>query len=405
MKILLATTIYTLNGGGIASYNNEVRAEMSIGNSFDLLTIEDVSVMDGFQIVYSVPQLHLSGYSGYKKLAEDINKNNYDLIINSDSSIITVLAPFLVAPIVTISHTFNNMPAIEAGYNHRYVNKIIALSDAGRKFISNYFKITDKNKVTFIYNFVQHEVENNAKDKSERNCLNIVFPGGASMMKYPEMVLGAVNMLLDTDLNFNFYWLGNLVLPLAGISKPKTIDQLAKKDDRLIFTGKIPREEAQQIYDDANVFLLPSRAEGCPMSLMEAMCSGCIPVVGSAKHVCREILDDGKFGVIVKQGSSKSLYEALVKIVSNHNKFVYNYNKTYEYSKSELAASVWKEKMDCAIKEAMISKKVYIPFTKAAFYKSYYGFKYHANKLQLKERWLSIRGLLTFNFMYYFRKP
>lgn len=405
MKILLATTIYTLNGGGIASYNNEVRAEISNGNSFDLLTIEDVSVMDGFQIVYSVPQLHLSGYSDFKKLTENINQANYDLIINSDSSIITILAPFLEAPIVTISHTFNNIPAIEAGYNHMYVNKIIALSDAGRKFLNDYFNISDKNKVTFIYNFVQHEVENKAKDKSERNCLNIVFPGGASMMKYPEMVLGAVNMLLDTDLNFKFYWLGNLVLPLAGISKPKTIDQLAKKDGRLIFTGRIPREEAQHIYDDANVFLLPSRAEGCPMSMMEAMCSGCIPVVGSAKHVCREILDDGEFGVIVKQGSSKSLYKALVEIISNHDKFVYNYNKTYEYSKNELAANVWKRKMDCAIEDALNSKKQYIPFTQAAFRKSYYGFKYHANKLLLKERWLSIKGLLKFNYLYLFNRP
>ncbi|OYP66549.1 glycosyltransferase family 4 protein [Prevotella sp. P5-64] len=405
MRILLATTIYTLNGGGIASYNNEVRAELSTGNCFDLMTIENVTEMVGFQKVYSVPQLQLSGFSEYKRLADEINSANYDIIINSDSEVITILAPFLEARIVTISHTFNNMPAIEAGYNHKYVNKVIALSDAGRHFINNYFNITDKNKVTYIYNFVQHEVDNNASIKSKRDCLNIVFPGGASMMKYPEMVLGAVNMLLKTDLNFRFYWLGNLVLPLSGISKPKTINQLAKQDERLTFTGRIPREEAQQLYDDANIFLLPSRAEGCPMSLMEAMCSGCIPVVGSAKHVCREILDDGNFGVIVKHGSSKSLFDSLEDIIRNHEKYVYNYNKTYEYSKNQLAANVWKGKMEIAIKSAMDSSKIYIPFTKSAFRKSYYGFKYHANKLQLKERWLSIKGLLTFNYMYYFKKP
>lgn len=404
MKILLATTAITLNGGGIASYNNEVRNALSHNNYFDIITYEDAENIDGFDKVYSLPKIKLSDFNSYKALAEDINAAKYDLIINSDSSVITILAPFLKAPIVTVSHTFNNMPAIEAGYNSKYVNKIIALSDAGRRFIINYFNIKDRQKVTYIYNFVHHETEDLSHVKAGRKCLNIVFPGGASMMKYPEMILGAVNRLTKTDLNFKFYWLGNLVLPLAGLSRPKTIDVLANKDSRLTFTGKIPREEAQRLYDDANVFLLPSRAEGCPMSLMEAMCSGCIPVVGSAKHVCREILDDGSFGVIVKHGSADALYNALVDIIQNHENYKDNYTKTYSYSQSELSEHVWVSKMNEVIAQTLSTPKFFIPFSKWQFFRSYYGFKYHANKFLLKERWLSIKGLCTFNYIYYFKK-
>ena len=399
MKILLSTTAITLNGGGIASYNNELANTLHCGNEFDLLTTENIDSYKGFEHVYSLYRINLKSAKDYANLIVLFNNNHYDLIINSDSSVISVIAPFLKAPIVTVSHTFNNMPAIEAGYNSKYVQRIIALSVAGKGFLDSYFNIEDSKKVVSLYNFVQHKVEF-SDSKSTNKCLNIVFPGGASMMKYPEMILGAVNRLVKTDLNFKFFWLGNLRLPLAGLSLPKTIDQLAQKDKRVVFTGRIPRHEAQKIYDEANVFLLPSRAEGCPVSLVEAMCSGCIPIVGSAKHVCREILDDGEFGIVVKQGSSEELYNALVDVITNHDKYLYNYKKTYEYSMNKLSASVWRTRMIEIFTDALACQKQYIPFSKLSFYKSYYIFKYHERKLLLKDRILSLKGYFKFNFLY-----
>lgn len=369
MKILLATTVISLNGGGIASCNYEIRNALNENNVFHALTNESSSLLEGYDKVYSVPELMLSGYESYQRLLSEINRESYDIIINSDSSPITILAPFIKSPILTISHTYNNMPAIEAGYNHKYVSKIVALSSAGETFLQKYFHIKNKSKLCYIYNFVRHKDICVFKQKANCEKLKIVFPGGASLMKYPEMVLGAVNKLIKTNLDFDFYWLGGLTLPLRKFSLPQTINQLAADDSRIHFTGKIPREEALRYIENANIFLLPSRAEGCPMTLVEAMCTGCIPIVGDAKHVCREILEDGQFGVIVKQGSSVDLYNAIIDIIKNHSNYIKNYQLTYEYSKANLSEDIWCKHMYKAIEEAIRVKKEYKVMSKFLFFK------------------------------------
>lgn len=400
MKILLATTVVRLNGGGIASYNQEVLSVLKKTHIVDILTTENISELDGCNKIYVLDRLLPNRFSEFAKITKKINKENYNLIINSDSALISVISPFLKSPIITVSHTLNNMPAIEAGFNAKYVNKIIALSKAGKLFIERYFHIKDTTKVCYIYNFVQHNDNNLSDFKSKRNKLNIVFPGGASLMKYPEMVLLAVNKLLKSKYDFNFYWLGSGQLPLRKFSIPKNIQQLATSDSRLVFTGKIPRDEAQKYIDDANIFILPSRAEGCPISLVEAMCTGCIPIVGSAKHVCREMLEDGHFGVIVQQGSHKSLYKAIIDILQNHTKYHYNYQYSYKYSKENLREEIWQKKMNEAITEAISYAKEQIPLSRCALYSSLYSFKYHAKKMTLKDNILSIKGYIKFNLFF-----
>lgn len=404
MKILLATTAITLNGGGIASYNNELLAALQEYAVFHLITTESITSFDGVEKVYSLPNMPIKGFTDYKQFINIINDEDYDLIINSDSTIITVIAPFLNSPIITISHTFNNMPAIEAGFNHKYVNKIVALSDAGKKFIEDYFGIKHDGKVCSIYNFIRSDDKCMAGQKSKENALKIVFPGGASMMKHPEMVLLAVDRLLETDLKFKFYWLGDLTLPLAKFSIPKRLEELAHSDSRLVFTNKISREEAVGYIKSANVFILPSRAEGCPMSLIEALTTGCIPVVGSAKHVCREILEHGHFGVIVKQGSSKDLYHKLVDIIQNHSKYAEDYVKTYDYSKKELSEEIWLKKMNLAIKDSLNAPKKTLPLNRFNLYSSIFRFNYHADKKILQEKLLSVWGFIIFNVLFIIRK-
>ena len=47
--------------------------------------------------------------------------------------------------------------------------------------------------------------------------------------------------------------------------------QMAKDDDRIIFTGFVQGEELDELYSNAYVYTLPSDLEGMPLSLLEAM--------------------------------------------------------------------------------------------------------------------------------------
>lgn len=400
MKVLLATTAFKLNGGGISSYNNELFEIFKEQYVIHLLTAEDSELRRDIDKVYRVPLNETFSYPFYKDLIEQINSEEYNLIINSDSNFIAIVAPFLNSPILTISHSFNNLPTLRATYNHQYNSKMIALSHAGRKFMIDFFRIKDVDKVEMIYNFVKDDSTYEIENKQQNEVLNIVYPGGATLMKYPEMVLLAVRLLVKTDLKFKFYWLGDTNLPLNRFSLPKTIDQLIPKDDRIIVTNKIPRDEAERIIANANIFLLPSRAEGCPISLMEALRSGCIPIVGDAKHVCREILEDGKMGKIVKQGNHMSLYVAIKDVVENHHNYKSEYTKSLEYSKKRLSPDLWKEQMLSTMDAVCQSSKKIKKLNKRNLYGSLVVYKLLAFYMGLKERWLSVKCYVKFNYYY-----
>ena len=52
-------------------------------------------------------------------------------------------------------------------------------------------------------------------------------------------------------------------------------------------------------YAEASLFVLPSRFEGYPNALLEALAAGLPVIATSAPGGASEILDDGKYGLLV----------------------------------------------------------------------------------------------------------
>ena len=67
---------------------------------------------------------------------------------------------------------------------------------------------------------------------------------------------------------------------------------------------------------EATVFVLPSRYEGMPLALLEAMAAG-VPVVASAVPGNRDVVQDGTDGILVPPGDPDALARGLVKILTN----------------------------------------------------------------------------------------
>lgn len=102
---------------------------------------------------------------------------------------------------------------------------------------------------------------------------------------------------------------GNYLIELAK-------DETIKK--RIVFLGKI--SEIDKIYAQAGIFVMPSRTEGFPNALLEAMGAGCCCVSFDFIAGPRDIINDGVDGLIVPKEDIKLMAKAIDDLIESPKK-------------------------------------------------------------------------------------
>lgn len=93
--------------------------------------------------------------------------------------------------------------------------------------------------------------------------------------------------------------------------------------DRVSFVGSRSQADVAEHLAETDVFVLPSFAEGVPVTLMEAMASG-VPVVATRVGGVAELVDDGTNGYLVEAGEAAPLADAVLSLLadpSTRNRF------------------------------------------------------------------------------------
>ena len=92
-------------------------------------------------------------------------------------------------------------------------------------------------------------------------------------------------------------------------------------ENHVSLTGFLSQEDLREIYRNSHLFVHPSEVtadsnqEGVPNSMLEAMATG-LPVVATRHGGIPEAVTDGQDGFLVAEQDEQSLYEALLRIVS-----------------------------------------------------------------------------------------
>lgn len=81
------------------------------------------------------------------------------------------------------------------------------------------------------------------------------------------------------------------------------------------FTGTVPYSELPQKYREADIFILPSLAEGMPLVVLEAMGTG-LPIIASRVQGIDELVAENVNGALFNPGDVDGLADCLTKLIN-----------------------------------------------------------------------------------------
>ncbi|HDK27526.1 MAG TPA: glycosyltransferase family 1 protein [Candidatus Atribacteria bacterium] len=145
------------------------------------------------------------------------------------------------------------------------------------------------------------------------NSTNILYAGFLTENK-------GVHILLEAFARFREkYHTPDIKLHLAGDGyfRPKLeeICQQLKITENVIFYGFIgDKEKLKQLFREADMFVLPSKSEGIPKVLLEAMAYG-VPILTTNVGGIPDIIEDGVNGLLIPPGSPGGFVKGMAKIL------------------------------------------------------------------------------------------
>lgn len=188
---------------------------------------------------------------------------------------------------------------------------LVVLSESWKGFFSRF---VSPEKIVVIYNPIRDTA---AEYTSRRNRpVKILFMGRMGDRKGTYDLVSAVKLMLEKGFLAQGHY---FTVRLYGDGELKKVRTLVEKLGLQAVTsinGWVAHSKVTPIYDDCDILVLPSYAEGLPMSVIEAMGRG-LPVVTTDVGGIPEAVTDGENGFIIKPGDIGGLADKLGSLVKD----------------------------------------------------------------------------------------
>ncbi len=185
------------------------------------------------------------------------------------------------------------------------VDKIGVLSERTFLDISSFL---DKGKIELIPSSVDTTQIVKRRHKS-RDILKLLFIGGSDpYRKGIKEILEIMPSVVREYNNIQFIFSGSQVLK-------DLIDNLDPVigEKHTEFIGFFDEKDKWDIYQSADILLLPSHNEGLPYVIIEALASG-LPIISSTVGGISEVVKDGENGFIIEPGDKIALKSKILKL-------------------------------------------------------------------------------------------
>jgi glycosyltransferase involved in cell wall biosynthesis len=208
-------------------------------------------------------------------------------------------------------------------YFYNKADKLVCVSRSLSKSLKKDFNLNKK--VETVYNGLTiHVSKPRTKPSNGKKIITMV--ARLVDQKDHDNLIMAFNMLQKKLPNIELWIIGD------GPIRHKlesTVDNL-KLTNKIIFWGRVPKIEKYLTKSD--LFAFSSKREGFAYVLVEAMQEG-LPVVSTdTPYGPREVLDNGKYGILVPMAEPVKMYKAMLSLLNNKKNYEYFSKKSIERS-------------------------------------------------------------------------
>ena len=291
MKILVASSSPPDRGQGITAYARslcEALAGMGVEVHFLSPEPRDRSWLERFGVAHFAADQHGDAVASCRELLDYVSHHAIDGAINNDNPFLQSVAPLLPCPLVSVGHMPRRSVAALACYQHEWVDHVVTISaDMQRAYVSRYG--VPPTKCPIVYCGVPDPGEPIAIAAQPSEPLRVVFAGGYTRNKGGKLMLDAVLAGADRWRGVHLDWFGGV---------PDAVARRLEGLPHVSVHGRVPRDELHATLARADVFVLASYAEGCPMALLEAMSFGVAPVCSDGIGAMRWLVTHGRNGYI-----------------------------------------------------------------------------------------------------------
>ena len=160
-------------------------------------------------------------------------------------------------------------------------------------------------KIRIVYNGVP---DHGVSSYRTQDIIRITSMGLVGTRKGMDVLLQALSML-PKQIEWRCTIGGN-----GEIDRYKQIARELGIGERIEFAGWVDEAKVYAMLHEADIFVLASRYENQPLTILEAMAAG-LPVISTLIGAIPEQVIDGVSGILIEPGDAKALLEALLRLI------------------------------------------------------------------------------------------
>jgi colanic acid/amylovoran biosynthesis glycosyltransferase len=195
-------------------------------------------------------------------------------------------------------------------------NFIICISDFAKSQVMKYTAFDEWDKIHINYLGVDtalfSPVSSATPQKTTNDTPILLCIGRLVSAKGQGVLIQAAKILMDRGIHFRLQMVGDGP-DKVSLEQFSATHQLTAQVD---FLGKVNHDKIQDLQQKADVFVLPSFAEGIPVVLMEAMACG-TPCVTTHITGIPELFTHNHDGLLVRPGNVVMLADALQQLIND----------------------------------------------------------------------------------------